>query len=115
MHKLNEAREYAVEVGSHRLEGMINIPEDAKGLVVFAHGSGSSCLSPRNTRVARDLNDRGLATLLFDLLTEDEAAYRANVFDIPLLGTRVAEAVRWARDNEDTPAVENGHFSTKGA
>ena len=116
MPKLNEAGEYAVEVGSHRLEGLLSIPEDAIGLVIFAHGSGSSRLSPRNTRVARDLNARGLATLLFDLLTDDEAADRANVFDIPLLGTRVAEAVRWARDNEDTAALSIGLFgSSTGA
>ncbi len=116
MPKLNEAREYAVEIGSHHLEGMLTIPKDAKGIVIFAHGSGSSRLSPRNTRVARNLNDRGLATLLFDLLTDNEAVYRANVFDIPLLGTRVAEAVRWTRDNADTTDLSIGLFgSSTGA
>lgn len=106
----------AVEVGSHRLEGTLFIPEGALGLVIFAHGSGSSRLSPRNSRVARDLNARGLGTLLFDLLTEEEAADRANVFDIPLLGTRVTEAVRWARDNEVTADLSIGLFgSSTGA
>jgi len=111
-----QARELTVEVGSHHLEGILRIPEDAIGLVIFAHGSGSSRLSPRNTHVAHALNRRGLATLLFDLLTEQEAAYRANVFDIPLLGTRVAEAVRWARANAETADFRIGLFgSSTGA
>lgn len=111
-----QARELTVEVGSRHLEGILRIPEDAIGLVIFAHGSGSSRLSPRNTHVAHALNRRGLATLLFDLLTEQEAAYRANVFDIPLLGTRVAEAVRWARANAETAVFRIGLFgSSTGA
>jgi len=111
-----QARELTVEVGSHHLEGILRIPEDAIGLVIFAHGSGSSRVSPRNTHVAHALNRRGLATLLFDLLTEQEAAYRANVFDIPLLGTRVAEAVRWARANAETADFRIGLFgSSTGA
>ncbi len=116
MTQLDQAREFTVEVGSHHLEGILRIPEEAIGLVIFAHGSGSSRLSPRNTHVAHELNRRGLATLLFDLLTEQEAAYRANVFDIPLLGTRVAEAVRWAGASEDTAAFRIGLFgSSTGA
>lgn len=116
MPELKPARESIVEVGTHHLEGILRIPEDAIGLVIFAHGSGSSRLSPRNTHVAHQLNNRGLATLLFDLLTEQEAVYRANVFDIPLLGTRVAEAVRWARGNEDTANLGVGLFgSSTGA
>lgn len=67
------------------------------GLVIFAHGSGSSRKSPRNRAVAAALAQAGLATLLFDLLTEREAGDRANVFDIPLLAARVADAVDWAR------------------
>jgi len=111
-----QARELTVEVGSHHLEGILRIPEDAIGLVIFAHGSGSSRVSPLNTHVAHALNRRGLATLLFDLLTEQEAAYRANVFDIPLLGTRVAEAVRWARANAETADFRIGLFgSSTGA
>lgn len=116
MPQISKAREFAVEIGSHQLEGILSIPEDAIGLVIFAHGSGSSRLSPRNTHVAHQLNSRRLATLLFDLLTGREAAYRANVFDIPLLGSRVAEAVRWALDNEDTADLGIGLFgSSTGA
>ncbi len=85
-------------IGPRRLEGELVIPEAARGLVVFAHGSGSSRLSPRNTYVADALCARGFATLLFDLLTEAEAADRDNVFDIPLLAARVGEALDWAHD-----------------
>jgi hypothetical protein len=70
------------------LAGILQIPKNAYALVAFAHGSGSSRLSPRNTIVARALNDRGIATLLFDLLTPAEEADRANVFNIPLLADR---------------------------
>jgi putative phosphoribosyl transferase len=77
------------------LAGILRLPKNAYGLVAFAHGSGSSRLSPRNTLVARALNDRGIATLLFDLLTPAEEADRANVFDIPLLADRLINAVHW--------------------
>lgn len=99
-----------VQVGSHHLDGMLAVPKDAKGLIIFAHGSGSSRLSPRNTRVAQAFNARGLATLLFDLLTEREAGDRRNVFDIPLLGARVAEAVSWARKDHETASLGVGLF-----
>jgi len=77
------------------LAGILNAPKGALGLVVFAHGSGSSRQSPRNTAVARALNNRGFATLLFDLLTEREEIDRANVFDISLLAERLVEVVQW--------------------
>jgi pimeloyl-ACP methyl ester carboxylesterase len=77
------------------LAGILRVPKNAYALVAFAHGSGSSRLSPRNTFVARALNDRGIATLLFDLLTPAEEADRANVFNISLLADRLADAVRW--------------------
>jgi putative phosphoribosyl transferase len=77
------------------LAGTLNVPKGALGLVVFAHGSGSSRVSPRNTAVAKALNRRGFATLLFDLLTEREEADRANVFDISLLVERLAGVVQW--------------------
>ncbi len=79
------------------LPGDLTVPARALGAVVFAHGSGSSRLSPRNAFVARTLNESRLATLLFDLLTDEEAADRANVFDIPLLASRLAAADRWLR------------------
>jgi pimeloyl-ACP methyl ester carboxylesterase len=86
-----------VAVGPKKLEGILREPEGAIGLVIFAHGAGSSRLSPRNNYVAERLGARRIATLLFDLLTEGEALDRANVFDIPLLSGRMIEAVRWAR------------------
>ncbi|MHA1547676.1 MAG: dienelactone hydrolase family protein [Alphaproteobacteria bacterium] len=105
-----------VHVGERQLEGLLTIPGGAKGLAIFAHGSGSSRFSPRNTHVARALNRSGLATLLFDLLTEAEAADRNNVFDIALLGGRVAEAVHWAREDDATKALPVGLFgSSTGA
>ncbi len=77
------------------LAGTLNVPKHPVGLVVFAHGSGSSRHSPRNTAVARALNSHGFATLLFDLLTPQEESDRANVFDISLLAERLVEAVQW--------------------
>ncbi len=99
-----------VWIGASALGGFLAIPDGAKGLVVFAHGSGSSRFSPRNTQVARALNERGLATLQFDLLTQVEARDRANVFDIPLLGKRVAETVEWALANDATRDLRIGLF-----
>lgn len=90
-----------VIVGTHALPGDLQIPAQASALVVFAHGSGSSRLSPRNQMVATVLRQRRLATLLFDLLTEDEAADRSKVFDIELLGERVDQALDWI-------ALQNG-------
>jgi hypothetical protein len=79
-----------IEIDSERvsLPGELTVPSDAAGIAVFAHGSGSSRLSPRNVAVARALNERGIATLLFDLLTSAEADDRGNVFDIDLLSDR---------------------------
>jgi len=94
-----------VEAGSIRLPGELRVPEGAGGVVVFAHGSGSSRHSPRNQKVAEYLRGRGLGTLLFDLLTDDEAADRANVFDIALLGERLCGAVAWMRGRRPEAAV----------
>ncbi len=77
------------------LPGTLDVPRSAYALVVFAHGSGSSRLSPRNRAVASALNRRGIATLLFDLLTPAEEADRSNVFNIPLLASRLVDAVNW--------------------
>ncbi|MBS0122931.1 dienelactone hydrolase family protein [Thetidibacter halocola] len=84
-----------VRVTTIGLEGHLRCPPDPAGLIVFAHGAGSSHRSPRNNRVAGALAAQGFATLLFDLLTEDEAQDRANVFDIPLLGQRMLDALDW--------------------
>ena len=83
-----------VVLPSHGLAGTLSIPKNSNGLIVFAHGSGSSHLSPRNLAVAKALNDRNFATFLFDLLTQEEEADRANVFDIPLLAERLVETVQ---------------------
>ncbi len=86
----------SVTLPPHGGEGLLRFPEGpARGIVVFAHGSGSSRLSPRNTFVAQALQRAGLTTLLFDLLTEQEATNRSNVFDIPLLADRLSQATTW--------------------
>jgi len=97
MAMLNEA----VVLQESSLQGDLAVPARARGLVLFAHGSGSSRLSERNRWVARALQRQGLATLLFDLLTPAEAQDRRKVFDIVLLGQRVQEALRWVRQRED--------------
>ena len=97
-------------VGSERLGAFLVIPPGAKGLVIFAHGSGSSRYSPRNTQVALGLEEAGFATLLLDLLKHDEESERANVFDIPLLASRLESAVRWARSDPELSGLPIGFF-----
>ena len=96
--------------GRIRLPGRLDRPSEPQALILFAHGSGSSRLSPRNRFVAEALSARGFATLLFDLLTEDEAANRAKVFDIPLLASRLSDAIRWSRSVTDVRALALGLF-----
>jgi len=86
------------------------VPAAAKGIVVFAHGSGSSRLSPRNMFVARDLQNAGFGTLLFDLLTEAEAEDRNNVFDIPLLADRLLLATNWLTERTEVGDLPVGYF-----
>ncbi len=89
-------RTVSVTLPPHGGEGLFGLPADKpKGIVLFAHGSGSSRLSPRNMMVAGALQQAGLATLLFDLLTDAEAARRSNVFDIGLLAERLDQAADW--------------------
>lgn len=85
-------------------------PAVPHGLVIFAHGSGSSRFSPRNQAVAKALADQGFATLLLDLLTEPEAALRENVFDIGLLGARLVQAIDWAGAQPDLDRLPIGLF-----
>ena len=99
-----------VIIGPHRLEGLLVVPPGASGLVIFAHGSGSSRFSPRNNHVARQLEHSGFATLLLDLLTPEEESVRANVFDIELLASRLAEATEWARGMPELTRVPIGYF-----
>jgi pimeloyl-ACP methyl ester carboxylesterase len=107
---------HSVAIGHKRLEGDVVLPRTAKGLVIFAHGSGSSRFSPRNMHVAHQLEVRGLGTLLLDLLTEREAYDRRNVFDIPLLAGRMVEAVRFACSDPELSSFRIGLFgSSTGA
>ncbi|RXH23968.1 DeoR faimly transcriptional regulator [Bradyrhizobium nanningense] len=87
------------------LPGGLSVPGNARGLIAFAHGSGSSRFSPRNTAVAEALNERGFATLLLDLLTPQEEQDRSNVFDVGLLAERLLAAVDWLEGQ--TRAIAN--------
>ncbi len=104
------SREVVVSSATLALPGFLDVPEQAIGIVIFAHGSGSSRMSPRNRTVAQALNRAGIATLLFDLLMPDEEADRANVFDIPLLSGRLVLATRWVREQPDLAALPIGYF-----
>lgn len=99
-----------VRIGPSALAGDLRLPARARSLVIFAHGSGSSRLSPRNRAVATALNGRGMATLLFDLLTQEEEADRANVFDIALLARRLLDAVVWAGRDAECRGLAVGLF-----
>lgn len=92
------------------LSGHLSIPQSPKGAVIFAHGSGSSRHSPRNVAVAQRLNEVGLATLLFDLLTKQEELNRDNVFDIQLLAERLLEATLWLRQQNQLTDLPIGYF-----
>lgn len=92
------------------LDGRLTLPRGAPGVVLFAHGSGSSRKSPRNRFVAAGLNRAGLGTLLFDLLTEAEAVNRDNVFDTALLARRLTQATEWLREQPGTQGMEFGYF-----
>src|SRR5258705_6186439 len=108
--------EILVGAGPLNLSGHLVLPENAPGIVVFVHGSGSGRHSPRNQYVASALSDAGLGTLLFDLLTLDEEADRANVFDIPLLADRLTQVTGWLRGQPWAGDLRIGWFgATTGA
>ena len=113
--------EVQIPAGRIALSGNLSLPEGATALVLFAHGSGSSRHSPRNQFVARTLNNAGLATLLFDLLTQKEEAIDTQTrelrFDIHLLAERLVQATKWAKEQEQTRDLRIGYFgsSTGGA
>lgn len=92
------------------LEGILGLPPDPSGIIVFAHGSGSGRLSPRNNFVAHHLQQNGLATLLLDLLTPDEAEDRRKVFDIDLLADRLLVAKAWLEEEPRTKKLGIGYF-----
>jgi len=110
-----EAIEVAIPARSRRgapldLPGSLAIPDDPRGIVLFAHGSGSGRQSPRNRLVAGVLHEGGLATLLFDLLTPEESAERVNVFDIDLLAERLLDALRFVSGRPDVATLPLGVF-----
>src|SRR6266480_6409592 len=94
-----QRREVLIESGPAMLEGELSVPENASGIVLFAHGSGSSRHSPRNQYVARIIREAGAGTLLFDLLTQEEEAVDLRTahlrFDIGLLAERLIDATHW--------------------
>ena len=104
----------AVPIGTISLAGRLVIPRNPKGVVLFAHGSGSSRFSPRNRQVAETLQARGFATLLFDLLTHEEESvdrWTAQMrFDIGLLSNRLIKVTHWIAENEDTKGLNVGYF-----
>ncbi|HUD35756.1 MAG TPA: phosphoribosyltransferase family protein [Streptosporangiaceae bacterium] len=99
-----------VQAGSVMLAGHLTIPAGATGIVVFVHGSGSSRHSPRNRYVAARLNDAGLGTLLFDLLTSNEELDRVNVFDVETLASRLTAVTSWLRERPATARATLGYF-----
>lgn len=109
-----EEHTITVPLDSVSLEGNLSIPEGAQGIVLFAHGSGSSRFSPRNRYVAGDLRKAGLATLLFDLLTAEEEEVDMRTlhlrFDIGLLAERMVGATDWLTQNPETRNLRIGYF-----
>jgi pimeloyl-ACP methyl ester carboxylesterase len=115
------ARAVRIRVGTAALEGDLVMPTDARGIVLFAHGSGSSRLSPRNRWVARQLQESAFGTLLFDLLTPEEERLDADTgalrFDIELLAQRLTRATDWVAYTKELTGLPIGYFgaSTGGA
>ncbi|MBI2322554.1 MAG: dienelactone hydrolase family protein [Chloroflexi bacterium] len=103
-----------ISAGPVKLEGTLSVPPDARGVVLFAHGSGSSRYSPRNRYVARELRQAGLGTLLLDLLTEHEEAEDVATghlrFNIELLAERLVSASDWLRHHDETHELPVGYF-----
>jgi len=99
-----------IQAGQVELDGELILPPSAKGVVLFAHGSGSSRFSPRNTYVAEVLQQRGIGTLLFDLLTREEDQNYATRFDITLLTQRLLAATKWLQSNPGTQSLTLGYF-----
>ncbi|MFA4996154.1 MAG: dienelactone hydrolase family protein [Patescibacteria group bacterium] len=111
MNKYEEINQIVnIPVDSIFLEGILNIPKDATGIVIFVHGSGSSRLSPRNYLVAKYLQENGFATLLFDLLTEEEDRLYENRFDIDLISERLKIVTEWVVKQKNTSALKIGYF-----
>lgn len=100
----------SIKLDGLSLPGNLSIPKGAKAIVIFSHGSGSSRLSPRNNFVAKILQQEGLATLLFDLLTEDEDRIYENRFNIDILTLRLIDVTHWVKSNKATKGLHIGYF-----
>ena len=108
MMNMNKEKSVKIEIDSIALKGILNLPKNAKSVVIFAHGSGSSRFSPRNNFVARILQKAGLGTLLFDLLTEEEDSVYETRFNIGLLAERLVAATKWFMKEHKTFKI--GYF-----
>lgn len=112
--KEKKSVEVQIPIGPIYLGGNLDIPAGARGIVIFVHGSGSSRFSPRNQYVAQELQNDGLGTLLFDLLTEEEEGIdmltRSFRFDIDMLSKRLIDVTRWVLSRQDTKELNLGYF-----
>ncbi|HVO67722.1 MAG TPA: dienelactone hydrolase family protein [Syntrophales bacterium] len=106
----NQGKEVVIPAGGMNLLGILNLPPETTGVIAFAHGTGSGRLSPRNSYVARLLQEAGLGTLLFDLLEESEETDRRKVFDIGLLAERLLAGSHWLQNRPGTRGLKIGYF-----
>ncbi|MBL6448079.1 dienelactone hydrolase family protein [Fulvivirga sp. 29W222] len=106
----NFKREVQIPIKNVTLSGELIIPKGATGLVIFSHGSGSSRFSPRNNKVADTIRESNVATLLFDLLTEQEDAVYDNRFNIGLLTNRLISVTHWVMSQQETKHLNIGYF-----
>ena len=107
---LSIATELVIPIGDIQLRGDLFIPEQARSIIIFSHGSGSSRFSPRNSFISEAINRYGIATLLIDLLTEDEAALYENCFDIQLLANRLISVTEFIHNLEETANLSIGYL-----
>lgn len=105
-----QVKEVNIPLGQISLSGMLAIPSDAKGIIIFVHGSGSSRKSPRNMFVASELQKNNFATLLFDLLTEEEDTVYKTRFNIELLTRRLQDVTFWIKKKNETKLLNVGYF-----
>ena len=102
--------EISIKEGQLTLPGMLGMPPTPRGIIIFAHGSGSSRFSPRNQQVAQSLIEAELGTVLFDLLTQEESMDQFNVFDIPFLASRLILATQWLKNQKWSQNIPLGYF-----
>ena len=107
-----EQKNVHFQAGEHSLQGIVTVPEQAKGMVLFVHGNGNSRLCPINSRVAKELNKNGFATFLVDLLTEDETFSTSTTQDVEFLTERLMAATKWIIAQEELRRLQMCYFST---